>query len=342
MSQHAKQPTSQDLVVQKAQELLAPLAREFGRLCVNKEEIAFGREKLFAMQAIRNSADLQAVLEQDPHSLVDAVRQIAFVGLSLNPLQGHAYLVAHNNKVSRNPDVWKKQAVLFLGYKGLIKLATSGGSVVAFEGGVRYEGEVFEYEKGTSSFLRHLPTAKRDPAKALGAYCIATLAHGQKIPLYLPKDKIMVAREAAKTKAIWDGPSWDEQWIKTAFRNLCKTLPRDGGIDRAIEAIERTERYEEPEPPRAAPAPRQPETKEQIVVLGEKEITELHAACTDRGISSKGADRWLEHLASSEGYESIKHAPLARFAELKAKLLEGLALAEKRRQERAAEAGTNG
>lgn len=283
------------------------LGPKFGRYSVNKEEIAFGRESIFAMAAIRKSEALQKC---DLDSIRDAVMNIAFVGLTLNPALGYAYLVPHYNKQSK-----RQEAVLWMGYKGMEKLATSGGAVSAIEAHVVYAADEFFIEQGTSPRVIHRIKNPSKRGEPIGAYCIATVAaSGQKLVEFMNREDILKARAVAKTGEVWDGPFGLEQWRKTVIRRASKHWPRDAALEHLDEALGRLEAAEFE--PHVAPPDVEP-----IVCITDEQALELHALLTDHSLAP---EKWLTKLAASEGIPKIGALPRSEFIRVRDKLKSGV------------------
>ena len=74
---------------------------------LSKKEMIFKREAEFAIQAISKSDYAIGIAMENKQSVIDAVINIAAIGLSLNPALREAYLVP------RNPSI-----VLDISYRG--------------------------------------------------------------------------------------------------------------------------------------------------------------------------------------------------------------------------------
>jgi len=306
---------SKDLaVIEKA---VKALATNFIRDCTNKEEVAFGRESQFALQAVRATPMLQKC---DIVSLQEAVMQVAYVGLTLNPLLGYCYLVPFKNENSG-----ALNAKLMIGYKGMIKLGTDEASVRAVEAEVIYERDEFFIEHGTVPRIIHRIKAfnTKERGEPIGAYCITTLASGQKTFEIMDRDQIMKCKAVAKTKNVWEGPFGMEQWKKTVVRRAWKRWPRTTKLEHAEQVMHTVEpaQFNEPSAEQKAEAA----STEPVVCVSDTQTTELHAMLTDKGFSGEAASKWLAKLAKSFGYDSINALPAKDFEAAKAKLNAGIA-----------------
>lgn len=223
-------------VIAKIQPTFEKISRPMGNLVRYQEEAGF------ALQAMRRNSYMQRCV---PQSIEDAVINVAAVGLSLNPILGHGYLIPRRqgNHVICCFDP---------GYRGLIKLATDGGLVTMIQAAAVYEEEVnlgnFKLTRGTSPSVIHStdPLQKiEDMGKIVGAYCIAYIKRAP-VPhtTWMPIDDIMKC--AAKSEAFNprdskkrpSGPwvtDFQEMCVKTVIKRARKQWP--GGNKRLDQAI---------------------------------------------------------------------------------------------------------
>lgn len=190
-----------------------------------------------------------ALLKCDPISLVKSVIEASELGLEPSGILGHAYLVPF-----RNSKTGRDEAQLQVGYRGFIELAHRSGRVRSICAEVVYEGDLFEYERGTNERLRHVPDLNPpDDAKPICAYAMVRYSDGGADFEVLGLDKIDRAQRASRAGS--SGPwktHWEEMARKTAIRRLAKRLPlspemiatavmdevRDAGITMTADLIE--------------------------------------------------------------------------------------------------------
>lgn len=99
------------------------------------------------LNAVSNTSALEKCT---PMSFVAALMNAAQLGLEPNTPLGQAYLIPYRNK--------KKGVVecqFQIGYKGLIDLVYRNENVQTIQAQAVYENDVFEYELGLESKLRH-------------------------------------------------------------------------------------------------------------------------------------------------------------------------------------------
>jgi recombination protein RecT len=163
----------------------------------------------FALLDYSTNEKLQACTRQ---SLYLALIACAVTGLEPGGLRGEAYLVPYG-----------KEATFVPGYKGLIKLARRSRGIRKLSCNVVYDGDFFDYDVGTSAFVKHKPTLG-DRGDIIAAYAAAELDDGALEVELMPFADLEKVRKASK-----GGPAWrdweDQMYRKAPIRRLCKRLP---------------------------------------------------------------------------------------------------------------------
>lgn len=156
-------------------------------------------------------------------SIMKAVMEAAECGLSLNPRLKEADIIPRWN--SRTQQTEAQFEPRFGGY---MKLARQSGEVTLIYAHCIREHDTYSVELGFNKKLTHTPLKDGDRGKLVHAYCVWTLANGQRDFEILDEKDIQRARgmsEAAKKDA---GP-WktdeEEMWRKTAVRRASKYMP---------------------------------------------------------------------------------------------------------------------
>lgn len=187
-----------------------------------------------------------------PESFLGALFTAAQLGIE--PIAGRAYILPYFNSKKKPDGSWHKvlEAQFMLGYKGLTELFYRHEKAVMLNWGVVKAGDEFEYELGTSAFLRHLP-GKGDRGVTVGFYVIADLGHGAKSFQHMSLDECLQhgkkhSKTFDKTKGKFDDNSpWttntDAMCLKTVLIQLGKVLPLSFEIQRAIEQDETSREY---------------------------------------------------------------------------------------------------
>lgn len=167
-------------------------------------------------------------------SILRSAYEAASVGLPIDGVLGHAYLVPFKVKGR-----WTAQ--LLIGYRGFAELAYRSGKVVRISASVICEGDDFDYDKGSSSFLRYKMPLSGERGDPLGAFAMAEMVNGSCMPEVLRKEQIEARREASASFSSKPELSpWTTHpgamWKKTAVRALASLLPQSPEIQRAAAA----------------------------------------------------------------------------------------------------------
>ena len=143
----------------------------------------------------------------------------AQTGLSLNPVQGHAYLVPFNNKDTGF------QAQFILGYRGVSHLAWASGRIRDIQAGTVHENDTFIYERGMKPVLRHIPNFK-DPGDVVLFYCLVNFIGGGHAASVLTKEEVdMKHKKFSRAKS---GPwftHYEEMAQKSCLLSMKGYLP---------------------------------------------------------------------------------------------------------------------
>lgn len=196
--------------------------------------ISFQREAGFAYQVISQNSFATSTAMNNMQSLVDAVTNIAAIGISLNPAQKHAYLVPRDKKIC-----------LDISYMGLIQIALDTGSIKWAKCEVVYDGENFEL-----SGVDQPPIHKRDPFskersndKVRGVYVVVKTADGDYLTDCMSKDEIdsiMKRSTAYKSgKACPWTTDYTEMAKKTVIKRAYKMWPKTERLATAIDVLNR-------------------------------------------------------------------------------------------------------
>ena len=202
--------------------------------CINK--LDFAKECEFAKQQLLKNDYTLGVARNNAQSLSAAIKNVAAIGISLNPAMQWAYLVPRD-----------KAICLDISYRGLIKLATDTGLIRAMKAELVYENDLFAY-KG----FHMEPEFKSDPFGDRGAlkgvYAMALMADGGVLVETMKIDEVYKIRDDSKAyqKAKRDKKLANNVWVKfetemvkkTVIKRAYKTLPPSKGTEILGQAID--------------------------------------------------------------------------------------------------------
>jgi recombination protein RecT len=175
------------------------------------------------MRVIRTAIQTTPTLwSTTPQSIMESIMEASNLGLEPNGPLGDSYLVPF-----RNSKTGSLECQLIIAYRGYIELADRTGKVASMDAQIVRNGDVFEYEYGTSAHIRHVPKLgvpkEKEPEGVLAVYAIVNFLNGTSKFVILSVDEVEEIRACSKAK---DGPAWKKWWgemaKKTAIRRLIK------------------------------------------------------------------------------------------------------------------------
>jgi recombination protein RecT len=174
-----------------------------------------------AVAEVRRSPEL---LDCTPESVLGGLVLAARLGLEPGPL-GLVYLVPRDGLVA-----------FVVGYRGLVALAYRSGQVKDVDAGLVFEGEPFEFRKGTRPFLDHSPAGSSGSHELVAAYAVARLRSGGAVFEVIYPEQWEAARKASPTSSA-EGSPWREHpqamIRKTAVLRLAPMLPQAALLEQA-------------------------------------------------------------------------------------------------------------
>lgn len=223
------------------------------------DEQTFSKEVSFALQHFQRNP---ALLKCNRNSVLQAVMNIAQVGLTLNPVKSEAYLIPR----------WSKSGMMCVlepSYQGLSKLVTDTGSVTSISSYPVFKGDHFEVSLGTSPDIEHKPKFKTKTLTHV--YAVAKLPDGKSIVEVMTiadchvirgKSESYKAFIAKKVKScVW--VEWEQEMCrKCCIKRMIKYLPKSEKWEKIHEAVALDNKEYEPQQPEA----KQHETKQPVKI----------------------------------------------------------------------------
>lgn len=222
-----------------------------GLLDKHGEQIARALPKHMGLERFKRVAFTTALknerlLMADQKSFVSALIQSAQLGLEVDDVRGHAYLVPFwNNKM-------KRMDVQFIpGYKGLLELAYRSDALLSIDVNVVWDKEPHIYKAGDNAKIDHdpQPPSKRGENK-IAVYAIAHLKGGGITRQWLWKEDVEKIRNMSKSYQAYKEGKLSEciwvdheeiMWVKTAIRHIAKFIPQSSELQRAVTIEEKAE-----------------------------------------------------------------------------------------------------
>lgn len=192
----------------------------------------------FASQAMVANPYLIQVASKNPTSLVNALKNVALAGSTLNPVLKQGYLVPFNGAITFMPS-----------YMGLVDVLVNNGLVRKIEAHCVYNDDEFEIKLGTGGYLKHVPNCwgSRTKENLKGAYYFVVMTDGTEMFDTMSVDEIEVIRKRApssKSSSPWD-TDYAAMCAKTLVRRAFKMIPKSNISNDKLKTIEALFDYDE-------------------------------------------------------------------------------------------------
>lgn len=191
----------------------------------------FEREAGFAVQALQSNEYMLSIGMGNRQSVVDAVTNIAAIGISLNPAKKQAYLVPRDKKIC-----------LDISYIGLMDLAMATGAIRWAQSELVYSGDSFSLT-GMDKPPNHSfnPFAK-DRGDVVGVYVVVKTSDGDYLTETMSVDEVNAIRDRSSAWKAWISKKkscpwvtdWGEMAKKTCVKRGYKYWPKTDRLEEAI------------------------------------------------------------------------------------------------------------
>lgn len=201
---------------------------------LTNKSLNFEVEAGFAVQQLESNDYLLSVAMGNRQSVINAVTNVAAIGISLNPARKQAYLVPRDKKVC-----------LDISYIGLVDLATQSGSIIWAKAELVYESDNFQMgEPGTMPKHQFNPFAK-DRGQVIGAYCVAKTPGGEYLCDAMSIDEINAIRDRSSAWKAYQAKGVSCPWVtdpgemskKTVIKRASKLWPKNERLNMAIQHL---------------------------------------------------------------------------------------------------------
>jgi len=208
-------------------------AREsFNRALVDTS-INFEREAGFAIQQLARNDFTMRIATGNRQSVIDAVVNIAAIGMSLNPAKKQAYLVPRDNRIC-----------LDISYMGLMDLAQDTGSVKWAQAALVHEADTFALNGLDKPPSHTFNPFSKERGPVVGVYVTIKTVHGDYLTHTMTIDEAYAIRDRSQAWKSWvakkansPGP-WGtdegEMIKKTCVKQAYKYWPKTTRLEDAI------------------------------------------------------------------------------------------------------------
>ena len=191
----------------------------------------FAREAGFALQSISASDYALKLAMGNRQSVVNAVTNIAAIGISLNPAKKQAYLVPRDNKIC-----------LDISYMGLMDLAMATGSIKWAKADLVYKSDSFAlngFDKPPSHSYNPFAT---DRGEIVGVYVVVKTADGDYLTQTMSIDEVNAIRDRSSAWIAFVNKGKSCPWVtdfgemakKTCVKRAYKYWPKTERLEQAI------------------------------------------------------------------------------------------------------------
>lgn len=159
-----------------------------------------------------------------PDSLINSVLELSMLGLEIGRT-GHIV-------------PFGKEAVFIPDYKGYIDLAHRSDRIESFPFKPVYANDEFDYQEGTTRYIKHVPCKTGDRGALVAAYAICFFKHGGYDFEVVWQPDIDATKRVSPGARHSDSP-WNKadqewtMWCKTAVRRLAKRIPQSPELQKA-------------------------------------------------------------------------------------------------------------
>lgn len=194
---------------------------------LSDKTLNFEREAGFAIQVLGASDFAMTTAMKNRQSVINAVVNVAAIGISLNPAKKQAYLVPRDGRIC-----------LDISYMGLLDLAIQSGSILWGQAELVNEADGFEL----NGFDKP-PTHKRNPfakerGAIVGAYVVVKTRDGDYLTTCMQIDDVYEIRNRSSAWKSGSSCPWKtdegEMIKKTVIKRAYKLWPKTDRLDGAV------------------------------------------------------------------------------------------------------------
>ncbi|MCE0778886.1 recombinase RecT [Pseudomonas sp. NMI542_15] len=191
----------------------------------------FEREAEFAIQTITANDYSMKLAVQNRQSVVNAVTNIAAIGISLNPAKKQAYLVPRDGKIC-----------LDISYIGLMDLAMNTGAIRWAQSELVYTSDNFSLNGFDKPPTHSYNPFSKDRGEVIGVYVVVKTADGDYLTETMSVDEVNSIRDRSSAWKAWISKQkscpwvtdWGEMAKKTCVKRAYKYWPKTERLEEAI------------------------------------------------------------------------------------------------------------
>jgi len=318
-----------------AQQAVDLIGRSYHRVIPERmrSEVFWQREKQHVLTLLARDPKLAGA---DPDSLARAVANAGAMGLSLNPVLGHCYLIPRRQRARKEGEKWAdyEAQVPFVvsatpSYMGMVDLAVKSERIVQVVAEVVFDADTFRYH-GPMQAPTHEAVHRsvdRTYEKAVGVYACARLRERRTLApdgayqsVYIDRDMVLRIRALSERpdSLMWsESGMWTEGWKKAAVRRLWKLIPKSQAMIEAMRVLDeaegRVDEVVEPPPEKA------------VVLVSDADAEALVQQLRDGGVPEDKLAHWTDRVALRFQVTTLAELPKDELPKARKLIAEALA-----------------
>ncbi len=295
------------------------LEKEFGE--TKRGSLEYRAEQRYALEILTKPDNdyLRTCALENPISLYNALLNTARLGLSLNPVLGHAYLIP-------TKDGGTGTVHLAPSYKGFEAVALASGMVKFIQTDEVYAGDEFRrWNDEHGAHFEHVP-ARGDRGAFEGAYTLAVYANGGRHLEYMSALDIKACEDAAtrKNKGALS-PAWkyfpSEMRKKCPVRRGAKHWPTNNDMTLAMKLMDEADPMDFDDTPHDPIDASGSNNHEAEMCVSEKDIDAIRIKLAPLPMAQ--VEHWLQQMAIAMGFQQGPlYVTVSKLPEFERRLME--------------------
>lgn len=191
----------------------------------------FEREAGFAVQIVTASEYAMKVASSNRQSVINAVTNVAAIGISLNPARKQAYLVPRDGRIC-----------LDISYMGLLDIAIQSGSILWGQADLVYEQDRFELQGFDKPPVHNRNPFAADRGAVVGVYVVVKTRDADYLTTCMSIAEVYDIRDRSSAWRAWIAKQTKCPWVtdegemikKTVIKRAYKMWPKTERLDGAV------------------------------------------------------------------------------------------------------------
>lgn len=193
--------------------------------------LSFEREAGFAVQIISANDYALRIAQENRQSVINAVTNVAAIGISLNPARRQAYLVPRDGRIC-----------LDISYMGLLDLAIQSGSIMWGQAELVHKADRFELQGFDRPPLHNRDPFAQDRGEVVGVYVVVKTKDGDYLTTCMSIAEVHDIRNRSSAWKAWTEKKKKCPWVtdegemtkKTVIKRAYKLWPKTERLDKAV------------------------------------------------------------------------------------------------------------